>query len=150
MVEGGQQMISTPKSTVAKGMRTISNLWTSLETSPFPALTELATQDRDLFVLLDTYLRDCIEEWFACNGQLSARSIVLLDDCTRTITKYFKLLEGESQYYFGQFKKLAKWILRGVDVGQAKQELAATDLDWKIFLDEPFQNLARLVEELKC
>ena len=135
MGEGGQQMISDLKSMRSKGMRTTSNLWASLETHPFPNLHDLVTQDRDLFVLLDAYLRSCIEEWFARPGQLCARSIVLLDDCTRTITKYFKLLDGEGQYYFGQFKKLARRILRGVDVDQAKQELA-TNLDWETFLSE--------------
>jgi len=79
-------------------------------------LHELALADRDRFLLLDAYLRDCIEEWFASGGQLSTRSIVLLDDCARTITKRFSLLNGEGQSYFGQFRKLARRILRGVDV----------------------------------
>ncbi len=41
-------------------------------------------------------------------GQLSARSIVLLDDCIRTITFDFKLLDGEGQYSFGQWKQAWK------------------------------------------
>lgn len=57
----------------------IHNLWDSVKAQPFPSLHELAQEERDSFVLLDTYLRDCLEEWDASGGQLSARSIVLLD-----------------------------------------------------------------------
>src|SRR5712692_5216429 len=96
-------------------MRT-KNMWGSLEAQSFPSLPERASVDRDCFVLLDAYLRGCMEEWWVSGGQLSARSIVLLDDCARTITKRFSLLNGEGQSYFGQFRKLARRILRGVDV----------------------------------
>jgi hypothetical protein len=100
-------------------------------------------------VLLDAYLRDCIEEWFAANGQLSARSIVLLDDCARTITKRFSLLDGEGQFYFGQFRKLARRILRGIDVDQAhcqaEQEMAV-DLDWEHAFDDFCFDLASPAE----
>jgi hypothetical protein len=58
----------------------ILDLWASLEAQSFPYLHELAPVDRDGFVLLDAYLCGCVEEWCANNGQLSARSIVLLDD----------------------------------------------------------------------
>ena len=75
--------------------------------------------DRDGFVLLDAYLRDCLEEWCASGGQLSARSFVLLDSCARSITRRFRLLDGEGQYYFGQFRRLARRLLRSVDVNQA-------------------------------
>ena len=81
------------------------NLWVCLETLPFPTLHGLTALDQDSFVLLDTYLRYCLEEWFASNGQPSARSIMLLDDCIRTITFDFKLLDGEGQYSFGQWKQ---------------------------------------------
>lgn len=84
----------------------------------------LATADQDSFVLLDAYLRYCVEEWFASNGQMCARSIVLLDDCIRTITFDFKLLDGEGQYYFGQFKKLGKRIFRDVDVERAELSMS--------------------------
>lgn len=86
-------------------MRT-KNLWASLKVQPSPFLHELAQMDRDGFVLLDAYLRNCLEEWCACSGQLSARSVVLLDDCARTITKHFWLLDGEGQSYFGQYGTL--------------------------------------------
>jgi hypothetical protein len=80
-------------------------------------------------VLLEAIVHDCLEEWDASGGQLSARSVVLLDDCARTITRRFRLLDGEGQYYFGQFRRLARQILRGIDVDQAyrqaKQGLAA-------------------------
>jgi hypothetical protein len=48
--------------------------------------------ERDRFVLLDAYLHDCLEEWSTPSGQLSARSVVLLDACACTITRHFKLL----------------------------------------------------------
>ncbi len=119
-------------------MRT-KNLWASLEAQSFPSLPERASVDRDCFVLLDAYLRGCMEEWWVSGGQLSARSIVLLDDCARTITKHFKLLNGEGQSYFGQFRKLARRILRDLNVDQAhcqaEQEMAA-DLDWEHFFDD--------------
>lgn len=105
----------------------IQDLWAILEAQSFPYLHELAPLDRNGFVLLDTYLCDCLEEWCASGGQLSPRTIVLLDDCAHTITKRFSLLDGEGQYYFGQFRRLARRILRGVDVDlayrQAMQEL---------------------------
>lgn len=111
----------------------MKSLWTSLEAQPFPFLYELSPTDRDSFVLLDAYLRDCLEEWAASGGQLSARSIVLLNDCARSITRRFRLLDGEGQYYFGQFRRLTRRILRGVDVEyayrQAEQEMD-TELDW--------------------
>lgn len=105
-------------------MRT-EDLWAALSTQPFPYLYELTPMDRDRFVLLDAYLRDCLEEWCASGGQLSARSVVLLADCARSITRRFGLLDGEGQYYFGQFRRLSRRILHGLDVDQAKQELAA-------------------------
>lgn len=42
-------------------MRT-QDLWTSLSAHPFPYLHELAPVNRDRFVLLDAYLRNCIKE----------------------------------------------------------------------------------------
>ncbi|HEU5378018.1 MAG TPA: hypothetical protein VFV38_21565 [Ktedonobacteraceae bacterium] len=123
----------------------IQELWASLEARSFPYLHELALIDRDHFVLLDAYLRDCLEEWRVCDGQLSARSIVLLDDCARSITRRFRLLDSEGQYYFGQFRRLARRILRGVDVEQAyrqaEQEMDA-ELDWKHAFDELLPGLA--------
>jgi hypothetical protein len=95
------------------------DLWTSLKAHPFPYLHELAPRDRDGFVLLDTYLRGCLEEWITTDNQLSAHSIVLLDDCVRSITKRFQLLDSEGQYYFGQFRGLAKRILRNLDMNEA-------------------------------
>ena len=116
------------------------DLWATLSTQPFPCLHELVPVDRDGFVLLDAYLRDCVEEWVASGGQLSVRSIVLLDDCARTITRRFRLLDGEGQNYFGQFRRLARRILRGVDVNQAyhqaEQEMDA-ELDGEHAFDEP-------------
>jgi len=100
------------------------NVWVALSAQPFPYLHELAPRDRDSFVLLDAHLRDCVEEWCACGGQLSACSIVLLDDCARSTTKRFRLLDGEWQYYFGQFRRLARRILRGIDVEQAHCQAA--------------------------
>ncbi len=122
-----------------KAMRA-KDLWASLEAHPFPWMHELAPVDRDSFVLLDAYLRGCLEEWFATGGQLSVRSIVLLDDCARSITRRFTLLDGEGQCYFGQFRRLAQRVLRGVDVEQAyrqaKQDMD-TELDWSAFLTSP-------------
>ncbi|EFH85294.1 hypothetical protein [Ktedonobacter racemifer] len=103
-------------------MRT-QDLWTALSAQSFPYLHELSSVDRDRFVLLDAYLRDCLEEWCVSGGQLSARSIVLLDDCTLTITRRFRLLDGEGQWYFGQFRRLARRILRGVDMEQAYERM---------------------------
>lgn len=129
-------------------MRT-QNLWASLEVRPFPHLHELTPMDRDRFVLLDASLRDCFEEWCASGGQLSARSIVLLNDCVRSITRRFRLLDGEGQSYCGQLRRLARRILRGVDLNQAyrqaEQEMDA-EFGWDHMLDEPFPNLARLSE----
>jgi len=105
-------------------MRT-QDLWASLEAQPFPLLHELTPMDQDGFVLLDAYLRTCLEEWYASGGQLSTRSVVLLDDCALSITRRSRLLDGEGQYYFGQFRRLARRILHGLDVEQAKQKLAA-------------------------
>lgn len=97
-------------------------LWVRLEVHPFPYLHELAPVERDGFVLLDAYLRDSLEEWCASGGQLSARSIALLDTCARSITRHFRLLDCEGQYYFGQFRRLARRILRSVDVEQAYRQ----------------------------
>jgi hypothetical protein len=131
-------MISDPARTRAKGRKAITTLWTYLETQPFPFLHELAPEERDRFVLLDAYLRGCLEEWCASGGQLSARSIVLLDDCARSITRRFRLLNGEGQWYFGHFQRLARRILRGVDVEQAywqaEQEMNA-ELGWEHAFD---------------
>jgi hypothetical protein len=80
-------------------MRT-QDLWSSLSAQTFPYLHGLAVVERDRFMLLDAYLRDCLEEWCASGGQLSARSIVLLDDCARSITRRLRLLDGEGQCYF--------------------------------------------------
>lgn len=130
-------------------LRTGQRLWADLEFQPFPYLPGLAPADRDRFVLLDAYLRDCLEEWVASDGQLSARSVVLLDDCARSITRRFRLLDGEGQFYFGQFRKLAQRILRKVDVKQAyhqaEQELAA-ELNWEHTFDEHLPDLAFLME----
>jgi hypothetical protein len=108
-------------------MRT-QNLWTALLAQPFPYLHELSPADRDSFVLLDAYLRGCLEEWIASGGQLSVSSVVLLDDCTRTITRRFRQLDSEGRYYFGLFRRLARRILRGLDMDEAyhqvEQELA--------------------------
>jgi hypothetical protein len=109
------------------------DLWAALSTQPFPHLHELAPEDRDGFVLLDAYLRDCLEEWCISGGQLSARSIVLLDDYAGSITRRFRLLDGEGQYYFGQLRRLALRILRGLDVEQAHPFPVQADdaeLDW--------------------
>lgn len=102
--------------------QTGQRLWASLESQPFPRLHELASVDRDRFVLLDANLRDCVEEWLASGGLLSARAIVLLDDCAQSITRRFRLLDGEGQSYFGQFRRLARRILRDVNVGQAYRQ----------------------------
>lgn len=127
-------------------MRT-KDLWVALSAQSFPYLHDLSPMDRDGFVLLDAYLRDCLEEWCASGGQLSALSIVLLDDCARTITKRFRLLDGEGQCYFGQFRKLARQILRGVDVEQAywqaEQELG-TDPDQADFFEDLNSELAKV------
>ena len=93
--------------------------WAALSAQPFPYLYELAPVDRDCFMLLDAYLRGCIEEWFTSGGQLSARSVVLLDDCVRTLSKRFKLLGEEGQSYFGQYIRLARRILGSVDVAES-------------------------------
>lgn len=79
-----------------------------LSAQPFPYLHDLAPADLDCFVLLDAYLRDCLEEWCASGGQLSARFIALLYDCASTIPRHFMLLDGEGQSYFGQFRRLAR------------------------------------------
>jgi hypothetical protein len=119
-------------------LQTGQRLWADLEFQPFPHLHGLAPADRDRLVLLDAYLRDCVEEWVASDDQLSARSIILLDDCARTITKRFRLLDGEGQYYFGQFRRLARRILRGVDVNEAyrlaRQEMDS-ECDWEHVLN---------------
>lgn len=83
---------------------------------------KLAQGDLDGFVSLDAYLRDCLEEWTFSDGQLSAHSIALLNGCARSITKRFQLLDSEGHYYFGQFMRLARRILHGVDVGLAYQQ----------------------------
>jgi hypothetical protein len=131
-------------------MRT-KNLWAALLAQSFPSLHELAQEERDGFALLDAYLRDCVEEWSAPGDQLSARSIVLLDNCARTIPRRFRLLDGEGQYYFGQFRRLARRILRGVDVEQAyrqaEQEMAA-ELEWEHVFDESFASPIARVEML--
>ncbi len=119
-----------------KAMRA-KDLWASLEAHPFPWMHELAPVDRDSFVLLDAYLRGCLEEWFATGGQLSVRSIVLLDDCARSITRRFTLLDGEGQCYFGQFRRLAQRVLRGVDVEQAYRQ-AKQDMDTELDLERAF------------
>lgn len=100
----------------------IQQLWAALSVQVFPCLHELNLTERDRFVLLDTYLRDCLEEWCVTGFLLSARSIVLLDDCTRCITRRYRLLDGEGQSYFGQFRRLARQILHGVDVEQAYRQ----------------------------
>jgi hypothetical protein len=86
--------------------------WVSLEAQSFPYSHELAPVDRDSFVLLDA--------------------------CARTITRRFRLLDGEGQSYIGQFRRLAQRILRGVDVvqayRQAEQEMDA-ELDWERAFD---------------
>lgn len=114
------------------------NVWGALSVCPFPFLHDLAPVDCDRFVLLDAYLRNCLDEWCASGGQLSACSVVLLDDCARSITKHFRLLDDEGQYYFGQFQRLARRILRGIDVEQAyrqaEQEMVA-EFDWKHTFD---------------
>lgn len=123
--------------------------WATLSAQPFPYLHELTPMERDRFVLLDAYLRDCIEEWFTTGFRLSARSVVLLDDCVRTITKRFTLLDGEGQFYFGQYRSLARRILHGLDVDQAhrqaEQEMAA-DPDLVDLLGEPLTDLVVFVE----
>jgi hypothetical protein len=114
-------------------MRT-QELWVTLSMHPFPYLHELAPRDRDGFVLLDAYLRDCMEEWHTSGDQLSARSVVLLDDCACTITRRFRMLDGEGQHYFGQFRRLARQILRGVDVEQACRQVEQemdVELTWE-------------------
>ncbi len=119
-------------------MRT-PDLWASLATRPFPYLHELAPRDRDVFVLLDAYLRGCVEEWLFSGGQLSERSIVLLDDCARSISRRFPLLDGEGQCYFGQFRQLARRILRNVDVEQVYRQVGQetnAELDWEHGFDE--------------
>ena len=94
-------------------------------------------------------MRTCVEEWGTSGGQLSARSIVLLDNCTRTITKRFMLLDGEGRYYFGLFRRLARRILLSVDVKlaycQTEQEMSA-ELGWECFLDKPPDDLVFSVE----
>lgn len=118
-------------------MRT-QDLWAALSAQSFPCLHELAQTDRDRFVLLDASLRDCVEEWYASGGQISARFIVQLDDCARSITRRFRLLDGEGQYYFGQFRRLARRILRGVDVDQAYRQAEQrmdTEPDWEEAVD---------------
>jgi hypothetical protein len=72
-------------------MRT-QDLWSSLSAQPFSYLHGLAVVERGRFMLLDAYLRDC------------------LDDCTLTITRRFRLLDGEGQWYFGQFRRLARRV----------------------------------------
>ena len=47
------------------------DLWTTLSTHPLLYLHELDPVDWDGFALLDAYLRDCLEEWFASGSQLS-------------------------------------------------------------------------------
>lgn len=106
---------------VRRIMRT-QDLWVALSIQSFPYLHELASADRDSFVLLDAYLGECLEEWGASGGQLSARSIVLLDDCARTISRRFLLLDGGGQCYFGQFRLLARRIWHGGDVEQAYRQ----------------------------
>jgi hypothetical protein len=113
------------------------NLWAVLIAQPFPSLHELDPVDRDRFVLLDAYLRDCLEEWCASGGLLSACSIVLLDDCARTITRRFKLLDREGQSYFGRFRRLTRRILRDVDVDQAYQQ-AEQEMDAELDREDPF------------
>lgn len=118
-------------------MRT-QDLWAALSAHPFPFLHEPAPTDRDGFVLLDAYLRGCLEEWCASGGQLSACSIALLDDCARSITRCFQLLDGEGQCYFGQLRRLARRVLLGVDVVQAylqaEQEMDG-EFDWEHAFD---------------
>lgn len=117
------------------------DLWVALSAQPFPFLHELAPEDRDRFVLLDAYLRDCLEEWVLSDGQFSARSVVLLADCARSIARRWRLLDGEGQYYFGQFRRLARRILRGFDVNEAHRQVErqmAALLDEERCFDEPF------------
>jgi hypothetical protein len=67
-------MISDPAYPRAKSIKTTRNPWAALKERPFPYLHELFPTERDRFVLLDAYLRDCLEEWCASGGQLSARA----------------------------------------------------------------------------
>ena len=120
------------------------DMWAVLSAQPFPFLHEISPMERDRFVLLDAYLHGCLEEWCASGGQLSARSIVLLDDCARSITRRWQLLDGEGQYYFGQFRRLARRILRRVDANEAHRQIEremAVLLDEERCLDKPFSVL---------
>ncbi|HEY1349897.1 MAG TPA: hypothetical protein VGF67_09760 [Ktedonobacteraceae bacterium] len=57
--------------------------------------------ERDSFVLLDSYLRDCLEKWCASDGHLWAYSIVLLDSCARSTTRRFRSLDSGGSFILG-------------------------------------------------
>jgi hypothetical protein len=94
-----------------------------------PSLHYLDPGDRDAFELLDVYLRGCLEAWWNQEGKLSARSIVLFDECRRTLTQKVTLLDGEALCYFCLCQQLVRCLLREMNVEQfyhlAVQEWAA-------------------------
>lgn len=67
------------------------HLWWKLIKRSVPSLHALGPEDRDNFELLDLYLRGCFESWWNQEGELSARFLVMLDECERALTQSFAL-----------------------------------------------------------
>ncbi len=112
-------------------MRKLQRMWqdyTEILALTFPSIPSVDhhnPEDRDGLELLDIYMTDCIET-FVDKGELSPRYIILLYECKRDLTRYFKKLDGaiDENGYFRQLLMLSKEVLRHVNVKEARLVIA--------------------------
>jgi hypothetical protein len=83
-----------------------------------PSLHHLQPGDREALELLDWYLRASLEAFFTNQGDLDARWIILLDDCSRELVPWLKKLNGEPKHYFTMLNKLTTLILSSLPSSQ--------------------------------
>lgn len=105
-------------------MTMIDYLWEQIFLNGMPFMGELTRDQREDLEMLDLYIRDCLEEWFVNNGQMSADSIVRLSNCSHELMLEIRRLNGTAPYYFNELRDLCRRVLRRVRVREARQAIA--------------------------
>lgn len=104
----------------------IDYLWEQVITNGMPPLGDLSRERRDGLELLDSAIKDCLEEWYLNQGHLCAHSIVRLSNYSHELTCEMRRFNGEVPGYFEDLKDRCQRVLHWVRGREARQAIVGT------------------------
>jgi hypothetical protein len=102
-------------------MSMIDYLWEQMFMHGGPPLATYPRDKREELEMLDFYIKDCLEEWFANGRQLCAFSTVRLSNYLHELMLELRRLGGPSFGYFEDLQDLCRRVLRRLRMREARQ-----------------------------